>query len=176
MWVNPSAVGRLGPITSYAEEWQGAVEATGKIAEYAKKSDVVMTIEPLNRYEAFLINTGKQARRFIKDVGSESIRYMLDTYHMNIDEAYMGDAFHEEPDLLRHIHFADSNREGLGCGHINFAEIVAAIKDIQYQGAIVVEVTAPGPNPFQPIKDEWSKSYLEGFTRDSIRLLRSWFK
>lgn len=172
----PSAVGRLGPLTSYTQEWTWAVEAAKRVADYAEERGIIVVIEPINRYEAFLVNTAEQAIRFIRDVESVNLALMLDTFHMNIDEADVADAFRESSCLLRHVHFADSNREGLGCGHIQFGEIVRALQDIEYNGAIVIEATAPGPNPFHPIKDELSRYYLEGFTRDSIRLMKSWFR
>jgi len=37
-------------------------------------------------------------------------------------------------ELLGHVHFVDSNRRAAGMGHIDFAPIVAALRDLKYSG------------------------------------------
>ncbi|MGB0969127.1 MAG: hypothetical protein ACPGUX_13160, partial [Halocynthiibacter sp.] len=51
-------------------------------------------------------------------------------------------------------HAADSNRMGIGAGNTDFAAQIRALNDIKYQGPVIFEVNAPGPNPFTPDKGE----------------------
>ena len=37
-------------------------------------------------------------------------------------------------EAIGHVHFVDSNRRPAGCGHIDFAPIAAALRDIGYDG------------------------------------------
>jgi len=47
-------------------------------------------------------------------------------------------------------------------GHINFAALFSALIRIGFQGPLVVEVTAPGPDPFTPIKGlDWLEAVQE---------------
>src|SRR5206468_8083344 len=75
-------------------------------------------------------------------------------------------------DRLWHVHVADTNRKGLGRGHLDLAACAAALRDIGYAGAMVIEAVAPGPDPFRAIKDERSATIVDDFLRDSVMRLR----
>jgi sugar phosphate isomerase/epimerase len=47
-----------------------------------------------------------------------------------------------------------------------------ALKDIGYDGAIVVECTASGPDPFTPVKELGWRDEVAGYVAESIGLLR----
>jgi len=51
-------------------------------SSHAKSIGLLFGIEPINRYENHLINTGWQAVEMIERVGSDNIFVHLDTYHM----------------------------------------------------------------------------------------------
>ena len=70
------------------------------------------------------------------------------------------------------MHVADTNREGLGRGHLDLDGCLAALRGIGYAGALVLEVVPPGPDPLRPIKDGRSAAILDGFLRDSVARLR----
>jgi sugar phosphate isomerase/epimerase len=79
-----------------------------------------LVIEVLNRYESHLLNTGAEAMTFIRDTGMDNVGVLLDAYHMNIEEADSASAISEAGESLWLYHAADSNRQGIGRGHINF--------------------------------------------------------
>lgn len=54
------------------------------MSKYARARGIELGIEPVNRYENHLINTGWQAVEMIERVGADNIFIHLDTYHMNI--------------------------------------------------------------------------------------------
>jgi sugar phosphate isomerase/epimerase len=68
---------------------------------------------------------------------------------------------------------ADTTRRGLGHGHLDLGGVVDALVRIEYGGAIVVEIVAPGPDPFRAIKDERSASILDADIRESLGRLRA---
>ena len=68
---------------------------------------------------------------------------------------------------------ADTTRRGLGHGHLDLAAVVTRWPSIDYGGAIVVEIMAPGPDPFRAIKDERSAAILDADIRESLRRLRA---
>ena len=120
----PSAEGRVSPISSYAEEWAHAVAAVREVALYAGEYDVRLAIEPLNRYEAFLVNRVEQACAFASEVGVDGVGVIVDLFHMNIEEADSAAAIDLAGDRLLELHLADSNREGLGSGHAPARELL----------------------------------------------------
>jgi len=160
-------VGRVKAISSQAEERAGFVAAVRHVAMRAEAAGLRLVMEVLNRYEAHLLNTAAETVAFVDDVASDHLGILLDAYHMNIEEADPAEAIRCAGSRLWLYHAADSNRQGIGRGHTDFDAQVAALKDVGYRGPIIVECTAPGPNPFTPIKDEGSLPWLETYLRES---------
>src|SRR5438876_10847734 len=67
----------------------------------------------------------------------------LDLFHANIEEPDIAAAIHAAGSRLWHVHVADSNRRGLGRGHLDLPPIAAALLDIGYTGAVVLEIVPP---------------------------------
>jgi len=64
---------------------------------------------------------------------------LLDTFHMNIEEDNIADAFRKAGDLVAHVHIGEGNRKLPGQGHLPWNEIGQALKDINYKGMLVME-------------------------------------
>lgn len=168
-------VGRVRAITSQAEERAVFVEAVRQIADRARELKLNIVLEVLNRYEAHLLNTAEEALDFVADVGADNVGILLDAYHMNIEEASPAAALRRVGDRLGLYHAADSNRQAIGRGHTDFCAQLAALDDIGYRGPIILECTAPGPDPFTAIKDENSLPWLETYLQESRNwLLDAW--
>ena len=165
-------VGRVRPLSSLAEERQLMLEAVGQIADRAKSYDLRLVFEVLNRYESHLVNTGQEALAFIDDLARENVGVLLDVYHMNIEEADPAEALRQAGSKLWLYHAADSNRQAVGRGHTDFEGQLDALGDIGYQGPIILECTAPGPDPFTPVKGEDYLDWLESYLRESRDFLR----
>lgn len=107
---------------------------------------VRLAIEPINRYETELINTVESGLALVREVDMENVGLLLDTFHMNIEEPSITDSILSARDHLFHVHVADSNRWYPGAGHIDFAEIVDTLNEINYQGFVSAEIL-PYPDP-----------------------------
>jgi sugar phosphate isomerase/epimerase len=166
-------VGRVRALSSQAEERDLFVEGVRRIAARAREMDLRLVMEVLNRYEAHLLNTAADAHEFVDDVGSENVGILLDAYHMNIEEPDPATALRGVGERLWLYHAADSNRQAIGRGHTDFSAQVAALKDIGYRGPIILECTAPGPDPFTAIKDADSRAWLEMYLDESQSWLRT---
>jgi len=164
-------VGRVRPLTTMAEEMALLETAVRQIAEHAQKLGLRLVFEVLNRYESHLINTGAEALAFVERLGMDNVGVLLDAYHMNVEEQNGAEAIRKVGGRLWLYHMADSNRQAVGRGHTKFGEHLWALEDIGYQGPIIFECTAPGPDPFTPIKDENSLTWLETYLRES----KAWF-
>lgn len=109
------------------------------ISKIAEDLGITYGVEAVNRFEGVVLNTAKEAVDYVKAVDSPNVGVLLDTYHMNIEEASIRDAILTAGDLLVGFHTGDNNRCIPGKGHINWDEVFSALADIHYTGRIVSE-------------------------------------
>lgn len=184
--VIPASAGRTSPIgqpdsekawkEAVTREWGYAAESVRKAAAYAEQKGVLLAIEPINRYESFLINNVDQALRFISEVGSEAVKIHLDTFHMNIEEPDPAEAIREAGSLLVNMHVSDSQRGPVGHGHTDFAAIMKALKEIGYQGLLTMEPVPPEPNALLAVRMERYKHLWDTYAEECITWLRAYEK
>jgi sugar phosphate isomerase/epimerase len=156
--VVPSPVSKTSPVDDISSEeewikerdraWERAVLTVREAARYAGDKEVFLAIEPINRYETFLVNTADEGLKFIEDVGSPAVQIHLDTFHMNIEESSPADAIRRCGEFLINLHISDSNRRAVGDGHFDFRAMMHALKDINYQHALTLEPLPPVPDPY----------------------------
>ena len=130
---------------------QALVTSMQQVAEHACRRGIDVLLEAINRYETPLLNTAAQAIDVVHRVGSPNVKVLLDVFHMNIEELSIAEAIRSAGDRLGHLHVADSNRLAPGMGHVDFAEIAAALGDIGYQGWVSGE-HLPLPDSFAAAK------------------------
>jgi len=111
-----------------------------RICDEAAKQDIVILIEPVNRYETNFINTLYEGAEIIRKVGYDNLKIMADTFHMNIEEVKIGKSIVDNGQFINYIHFADSNRLAPGQGHMNFNEIFSSLKTIGFNGWASIEI------------------------------------
>ncbi len=121
------------------KDTERAIENMRKLSKVAESCDVTLGMEVLNRYEGYMMNTCREALQFIDAVGSSHVKVMLDTFHMNIEEDNMAAAIRLAGDKLGHLHLGEQNRRVPGKGSMPWQEIGQALRDINYQGAAVME-------------------------------------
>jgi sugar phosphate isomerase/epimerase len=135
--------------------WAGGAQARGRLvailgeaAEKAAQRGVRLVLEPLNRYETDILCTAEETLALIGEVGHSHLGLLLDTFHMNIEEASFGDCLRQTmaTGRLWHVHIADSNRLPPGQGHIDFPGVVAVLDETGYQGYLSAELL-PRPDP-----------------------------
>lgn len=120
-------------------EYDNIARALAATAKYAKEKNIAFGIEPVNRYENHLINTGWQARDMIEKVGADNIFIHLDTYHMNIEEKGAGNGILDAREHLRYIHLSESDRGTPGEGCCDWDEIYATLAAIGFKGGLAME-------------------------------------
>lgn len=119
--------------------------AIREVAATARDMGVTICLEALNRFETFMFNTVGGGLDFLNMVDHPAVKLQLDTYHMNMEEDNMAEAIRRAGDAIGHFHCAASNRKLPGRGHIDWRAIKAALDDVGYSGALVIE-TFPNPN------------------------------
>ena len=109
-------------------------------------SGVHFIYEPLNRYETNQFNHLAAAAEFLDEQGLNHTVLLADLFHMNIEEADVGQAIRDAGSRVGHVHFADSNRRAVGFGHTEMPSIISALSDIGYRGYLSAEIF-PLPSP-----------------------------
>ncbi len=172
-----SAVGktRLVPEEKKREEWNLCVETLRELSNLAQKREVVITVEPLNRFETDFINLAQDVVRLAEEVNSPNLRVMLDTFHMNIEEKNLGKAIRGAGRYLCHFHACENDRGTPGSGHIPWQEVASAIKDIGYNRYVVIESFTPGVKEIARAAAIWRKLEVDQDTlaREGLKFLRN---
>ncbi len=184
--VVPSAVAKTSPVGDFESEeewvaaaereWDYAVESVGTAAAYAEQKGILLAVEPINRYETFLVNNVDQGLRFVSAVGSRAVKLHLDTFHMNIEEKDPADAIRKAGELLVNVHIADSNRQAVGYGHTDFGAIMKALKDIEYERALALEPLPPVPDPYIAARLRRYQHLRDIYAEECIARLRQYEK
>lgn len=118
-------------------------------ADYAQKASVRIALEALNRYEGDIVNNHVEGLAFLEEVGHPALGLLLDTYHVNIEESSWSQPFQctLQAGKLFHVHLGDNNRLPPGRGLIDFAAIIATLKENDYRGYLSAELLArPDPD------------------------------
>ncbi len=137
----------LSPWMSPVELERGLLQAQLRgLAELAEQAGVQLWVEPVNRYETHLLNRLEQAAGLIEPLGHPNLGIVADVFHMALDEADPAQAIRQYAGAVGHVHLADSNRRLPGQGTTDFAAILAALREIDYQGWLSYECGEPGQN------------------------------
>jgi sugar phosphate isomerase/epimerase len=121
-------------------------------ADAAEQAGVSLLLEAINRYETDYLNTVEETLGLLREIDSPSLRLLVDTFHMNIEEADIAASVRKAGTRIGHVHLADSNRQVPGHGHLDVVSVLQALQDVHYQGYLSLECL-PLPNPRQAAED-----------------------
>jgi sugar phosphate isomerase/epimerase len=138
----PATVGKIIPDSSPEQEWEWLIEGVKECYEHGKKKGVRIAIEPLNRFETYILNRADQALALAEAVGPDC-GVCLDAFHLNIEDEDMYASIRKAGKRLYDFHVADNNRMAPGQGSLDWKKIVQTLKDTGYDGALTVEFVAP---------------------------------
>jgi D-psicose/D-tagatose/L-ribulose 3-epimerase len=118
---------------------QHSIEAIGRLSARAAELGVQVGVEVVNRYETNVLNTSRQAVRYVEDADVENLVVHLDTYHMNIEEPDMFTPVLDAGSRLGYVHIGESHRGYLGSGTVDFDSFFRALATVGYDGPVVFE-------------------------------------
>lgn len=173
MIVAPTANGKTASLANFDDEVKWAIEGIREGAEYAAKLNVNLCIEAWNRYETYMLNRLDQAVEMWKEVNLPNVGIMGDVFHMNIEEENIAEAIRQSGDALIHVHLADSNRKAPGLGHVDFAPVLQALKDIDYKGYLSFEILPAAADPFGVMRKGGGQEFFDDYTKKCIDHLKS---
>jgi len=116
-------------------------------SRFAEDFGVILAIEPLARHLTNFINTADEAIELIKEVSHPNFRLHLDVFSMLDEGKPLTDIIKRSREFLVHFHANDDNGSGPGFGKVEYRPIIKALKEIEYEGFLSVEVFDLSPGP-----------------------------
>ncbi len=129
-----------------AQTEQLFIDMARRICDVGAPKGVTLMIEPVNRYELNFVNSVDDAAKLLARVERKNVGIMPDVFHMNIEDAHVGDALYRNSKWVSYIHFADSNRLAPGQGHLDFDDVLGGLKRAKWDGWVSIEIL-PKPDP-----------------------------
>jgi D-psicose/D-tagatose/L-ribulose 3-epimerase len=127
------------------QEWEWSIKAMREVSQYAvEKSDLIIAVECVNRFETHFLNIAEDGVKYCKDVGTGNMKVHLDSFHMIREE----ESFKKAVEIcgkayLGYVHVCESNRGIPGTGLVPWREFFTAIKNVGYEGPLVIESFDP---------------------------------
>lgn len=134
-----SALGALRGRGRTPEEWTWGVETLHSAAEYADQADVRLSVEPLNRFEVYFLNSMADANRLVAEVDHPSFGYLYDSFHANIEEQDIYRSVVDNAAGINHVHISENDRGVPGRGHVHWADTFRGLRDAGYDGWLTIE-------------------------------------
>jgi sugar phosphate isomerase/epimerase len=138
---------RLPPYTSprpAEEDLEIVIDALAELGQVAQQEGAYLFLEPINRYEDFILNTLAQGIEVIQRAGTVGVRLCADFYHMNVEEDDIAQSLLQSGEYLGHVHLSDSNRNEPGAGHTDWLSGMGALLAAGYAGWLTLECRPRG--------------------------------
>jgi D-psicose/D-tagatose/L-ribulose 3-epimerase len=166
------------PARESAAQWRTVTTHLKTLCRTAAEHDVMICLEPLNRFETDFINTCEQALEMIHRVDSPALKILLDTFHMNIEEKNPARAIRKAGRHLGHVHVSGSDRGTPGNDHTDWPSIARALNTIRYTGPVVIESFTPEVEVIARAAAIWRRiePTRDAIAVDGIRFLKNLLK
>ena len=115
-------------------------ECLREVAAAAEDKKREIVIEPVNHLQVGFNNSVGEVLDLIRAVDSPAVKPMVDTIHMNIEEASLVEPIRECGARLRHVHLCESNGSLFGTGNVDFRSVLRSLDDIDYHQFASVKV------------------------------------
>jgi D-psicose/D-tagatose/L-ribulose 3-epimerase len=152
-------------------------EAHRALAERAAANGLHISLEPLNRFETYFLNTTAQCRDYARRVHHPALRIMYDTFHANIEDGDQVAAFERVAPHVGVVHISENDRGIPGRGHIDFPAIIRAIRRSGYDGWVTLEAFGAGLPGIAAATRVWRPlfpDYETLFTESAAYIRKCW--
>lgn len=139
----------LLPGVGYNDAEQYAAEVLRAAMPVCADSGVTIALEPLGPAEGDFLLTAEAGIRLAQLVDSPHCKLHLDVKAMSSEKHSIPVVIEASKDWLVHFHANDPNLLGPGMGDVEFGEIFQALRDIEYDSWVSVEVFKYEPSPLE---------------------------
>jgi len=133
--------GRYNQENSSKNEQNNIISSLKACCGLAEDKGVELVFEPINSFEIDSYNTIAESVELIKQIGSENLKLLVDTFHTNLEEDpdFLWDNLKENAHLVTHLHLSDCTRRAPGSGHFDFKMFLRIFQDSGFKGFASVE-------------------------------------
>jgi len=121
------------------DELKYGADAHHALAERAAANGMHLSLEPLNRFETYFLNTMEQARAYVDRVAHPAFKIMYDTFHANIEEKDPAAAIKAIKRHMIHVHISENDRGTPGKGQVPWELTYKALRAVNYDGWLTIE-------------------------------------
>lgn len=150
------------------DKWIFLAEACKKLDAYAKLKKIKLVYKAVNRYESSMMHTALECKNFLDKLKYHEIKIGLDSFHMNIEEADPVKALWKTGKQLACYYISDSNRAGIGSGHVDFISHYQTLKEIDFNGPVIIEVVLPHLAPANTPRNYREREELDNEIKRSV--------
>ena len=125
--------------TTFRQAWDWSIAALGEIADKAAEFDVSLVIEPVS-FDTNLVDKCDEAIEMMEEVNKPNVKLMFDTFHVLYRKEVSSDYIYRMGKDLIHMHISDNNRLPPGQGRGDFVSVINALKDIDFDGYLTMEL------------------------------------
>ncbi len=130
----------LAPGVTPHQGWAWAHEVFQPAVARARDRAFTICFEPLAPAETNFINTAHDARRFADLFDSQAMSIILDVKAMSSEDRPVAETIRQSGGRFGYFHANDANLKGPGFGDVDFVPIARALRDVNYDGTVSVEV------------------------------------
>jgi D-psicose/D-tagatose/L-ribulose 3-epimerase len=169
-----SPVGDLSGRRRTPDEWRWAIEGYQSVTPTLDGCGVTLAIEPLNRFETYFLNTAADVAALCDEVGHPRVGVAFDTFHANIEEKSIAGACRRLGGHLKHVQISENDRGTPGSGHIDWASLLSALRDLEYDGWLTIESFGPSLGAFSAAVAIWRdiEPMPDSIAFDGVEFLR----
>lgn len=130
-------------INDYTKALDFVSECIKLLEPIASRYNIEITFEACNHYELPCVHTVDDLIYVKNKSGVKQLKFVLDSFHMNINEKDSDIAIRKAGSNLHSFHISDSGRSGMGTGHIDFNRHLKTLQEIQFDGNLFFEFVLP---------------------------------
>lgn len=132
----------LAPGMTMDEGMQYAADTLTQTLPVLEKTDTILALEPLGSNETNFLFRSDDAVALAEKVDSPHCKMMLDCKAMvrEPEQTPIPELIRRQAKMMAHFHANDPNLQGPGMGDLDFVPIFRALRDIDYQHWVSVEV------------------------------------
>ncbi len=149
----------LLPGVSEAQALDFAAEVFRPSLEPAARFGVTLAFEPLGPIETDFLNTVEQSLELVRRLDHPNFQLNIDVKAMSSEPKPIPDVIRAAAGHIAHVQVNDPNLLGPGMGDVQYEPIIAALREVGYDGWLSVEAFdfRPGPEPIARKSIEYLK-------------------